>query len=69
VVPADLARAARLYDHHQTRYAADATGLVADLEAAGFHVERLRDLRRRGVGDATALPVLVHWLTHSRARR
>ena len=62
VGPSDLARAARLHALHQERYARDAVGLVADLEDAGFHVERLHELRRPGVGNTTALPILIRWL-------
>lgn len=59
---ADFASALRVQARQQELYAQAATGLVADLEAAGFHIERLRELRRRDVGDARALPVLVKWL-------
>jgi hypothetical protein len=44
------------------RYAEAASGLLVDLAAAGFHVETLADLRRRGVGTQQAVPPLIRWL-------
>jgi hypothetical protein len=55
----------RWSDEHQRlqrAYATYAAPLAADLEHAGFAVDRLRDLRRRGVGGPAALPVLLKWL-------
>ncbi len=61
----DLWNAMQHEQQAQDRYAAAATGLVTDLEAVGVHVDRLRDLRRRDVGDRRALPVLLVWLARS----
>jgi HEAT repeat protein len=54
----------RMADRAERRrsYEAAAAGLLADLEAAGFHVETLADLRRRGEEAQRALPALVKWL-------
>jgi HEAT repeats len=60
---ADLWRAMQRHAGEQDAYSAAATGLVADLEAAGFDVERLRGLRRSSVGDRRALPILLKWFT------
>lgn len=49
-------------DENRRRYGQAAAGLLADLEAAGFSVETLAELRQRGVGDRRAVPVLVKWL-------
>lgn len=49
-------------EENRRRYAEAAAGLLADLESAGFEVDTLAKLRRRGVGDKRALPVLVKWL-------
>ncbi len=48
-------------DLDQDFYSEDAAGLAAELEEAGFKVERLGELRRRGVGDRRALPALLKW--------
>lgn len=50
-------------EENRRRYTEAATGLLADLAAAGFVVETLAQLRRRGVGNRDAVPVLVKWLT------
>ncbi len=50
------------YADEQRRYAREAAGLATDLEAAGFRVDRLRELHREGVGEARALPILLDWL-------
>ncbi|MDQ4044637.1 MAG: HEAT repeat domain-containing protein [Chloroflexota bacterium] len=49
-------------EENRRRYAAAAAGLLADLEAAGFSVETLAQLRQRGVGNRGAVSVLVKWL-------
>ncbi|MCB1031384.1 MAG: hypothetical protein KDA95_08585, partial [Acidimicrobiales bacterium] len=46
-------------DENRRRYGQAAAGLLADLEAAGFSVATLAELRQRGVGDRRAVPVLV----------
>ncbi|MFV0307277.1 MAG: hypothetical protein ACK5OX_06005 [Desertimonas sp.] len=48
----------------RAEYGRQAAGLVRDLEAVGVAVDRLRDLRRRGVDGAAAKPVLLRWLPH-----
>lgn len=50
-------------EENRRRYAEAAAGLLADLEAAGFPVETLSQLRQRGVGRRAAVPVLVKWLS------
>ncbi len=49
-------------EENRRRYAEAAAGLLVDLAAAGFVVETLAQLRQRGVGDRSAVPVLVKWL-------
>lgn len=49
-------------EENRRRYAEAAGGLLADLEAAGFSVETLAQLRQRGTGNRAAVPVLVKWL-------
>lgn len=49
-------------EENRRRYAEAAAELLGDLEAAGFAVETLAQLRQRGVGDRRAVPVLVKWL-------
>jgi len=49
-------------EENQRRYAEAATGLLADLGSAGFAVSTVADLRKRGVGDKRAVPVLAAWL-------
>lgn len=38
---------------------------MADLKVAGFDIDRLRELRRPGVGDPGAVPILVDWLSRA----
>lgn len=47
---------------NRRRYAEAAAGVLRDLEAAGFSVATMADLRRRGVGNRRAVPTLVKWL-------
>jgi HEAT repeat protein len=49
-------------EENRRRYAEAAVGVLHDLEAAGFSVTTMQDLRQRGVGDRRAVPVLVRWL-------
>lgn len=49
-------------EENRRRYGEAAEGLLGDLEEAGFAVETLAQLRRRGVGDRRAVPVLAMWL-------
>lgn len=49
-------------EENRRRYAEAATGVLGDLEAAGFSVGTMADLRQRGVGNRRAVPVLVRWL-------
>jgi HEAT repeat protein len=49
-------------EENRRRYAEAAVGLLRDLADAGFTVRALAELRRRGVGDRRAVPVLVKWL-------
>lgn len=44
------------------RYVEAATGVIADLAAAGFDVQKVSELARPGVGDGRALPALLAWL-------
>lgn len=57
------------YADEQRRYAQEAAGLATDLGAAGFRVDRLRELRREGVGEARALPILLDGCVAFHARR
>ncbi len=43
-------------------YAEAAKGLIHDLADAGFTIESLGQLRQRGVGNRSAVPVLSKWL-------
>lgn len=47
---------------NRRRYAEASTGLFEDLRAAGFAVSTLAELRKPGVGDKRAVPLLVRWL-------
>lgn len=47
-------------EENRRRYAEAAAGLLAELEAAGFSVETMAQLRRSG--NRSAVPVLVKWL-------
>lgn len=49
-------------EENRRRYGEAASGLLRDLETAGFTIETLAQLRQRGVGDRRAVPVLVEWL-------
>jgi hypothetical protein len=49
-------------EENRRRYAEAAAGVLHDLEASGFSVATMADLRRRGVGDRRAMPILVRWL-------
>lgn len=49
-------------EDNRRRYREAAAGLLSDLEAAGFSVDTLAQLRQRGVGGRGAVPVLVKWL-------
>ena len=44
------------------RYTDAAAGLLSDLEADGFPVTTLAELRQWGVGVLRAMPALVKWL-------
>jgi hypothetical protein len=48
-------------DLDQDLYSEAAAGLAAELDDAGFTVDRLGELRRRDVGDRRALPALLNW--------
>ena len=49
-------------EENRRRYAEAAAELLNDLRAGGFAVSTLAELRKRGVGDKRAVPVLVRWL-------
>jgi len=61
----DLWRSMDAQARQQHDYQQAATGLVADLKVAGFDIDRLRELRRPGVGDPGAVPILVDWLSRA----
>lgn len=50
-----------LEERHR-RFRADAAPLLDDLTRAGFEVDDISSLRYPGVGNKTALPVLLDWL-------
>lgn len=41
---------------------AEASDLLSELERAGFTITTLADLRKQGVGNKKAVPILVDWL-------
>jgi hypothetical protein len=49
-------------EENRRRYADAAAELLAELAEAGFDVETMAQLRRHGVGDRRAVPILVKWL-------
>ena len=59
---ADFARALERHTDEQAAYAEAAAGLVAELEQAGFNVDRLADLGRPGLGGRGAASILLSWL-------
>lgn len=49
-------------EENRRRYAEAAEGLLADLRQAGFPVATMAELRKRGVGNRRAVPILAKWL-------
>lgn len=63
--PASVER--RLERYRQTaktirEYGRQQAGIFADLEDVGLFIDRLSDLRKPGVGNARAVPILLKWL-------
>jgi hypothetical protein len=58
----EFAQSLERHSDEQAAYAAAAAELVADLERAGFNVDRLADLGRPGLGGRAAGSILLSWL-------
>ncbi len=49
-------------EESRRRYAAEAAGLLSELDRAGFSVITLAELRKKGVGNKRVVPILASWL-------